>query len=86
MGGTDLIEVNINWHRISVCGKKWQWSIFTWFLDASVQNAKQIHKRVGLKLTLLDLKKEIVTQYLQYYGSHPRGAGHASISKAIVCS
>ena len=39
MGGTDQMDQNINAYRIGIRGKKWWWSIFTWTIDVSVQNA-----------------------------------------------
>lgn len=84
MGGTDLMDENVNRHRISIRGKKWWWSIFTWLLDVSVQNAWQLHRSVGSKLTQLEFKREIVRFYLTSYGSSPRGAGRPSTSKASV--
>lgn len=44
MGGTDQMDDNINLYRIGVRGKKWWWPIFTWLLDAAIQNAWAIYK------------------------------------------
>lgn len=66
MGGTDLGDQNINRHRINIRGKKWWWGIFTWLLDASVQNAwtlfRQIHPED--KVTQLEFRRKIVLHYL----------------------
>ena len=39
MGVTDRMDENINNYRIIIRGKKWGWSIFTWLVDVSIQNA-----------------------------------------------
>ena len=36
MDGTDRMDQNINAFRVSIRGKKWWWSIFTWMLGASL--------------------------------------------------
>lgn len=44
MGGTDRMDQNINMYRVSIRKKKWWWTIFTWLLDVSLQNAWILHK------------------------------------------
>ena len=39
MGGTDSMDQSINCYRIGIRSKKWWWCIFSWLLNASVNNA-----------------------------------------------
>ncbi|KAB0805367.1 hypothetical protein PPYR_02337, partial [Photinus pyralis] len=39
MEGTDLMDENISRYRIGLRGKKWWWCLFTWLVDATIQNA-----------------------------------------------
>ncbi|KAF2891061.1 hypothetical protein ILUMI_15112 [Ignelater luminosus] len=39
IGGTDQMDQNVDRYRISIRGKKWWWCIFTWLVDASINNA-----------------------------------------------
>jgi len=39
LGGTDLMDENVNRYRIGLRGKKWWWCLFTWLIDVSIQNA-----------------------------------------------
>jgi hypothetical protein len=57
MGGVDRFDQNL---RIKIGGKKWYWSIVTWLLDTSVQNAWQLHRKTGGSLTYLNFRREIV--------------------------
>lgn len=81
MGGTDLMDENINRHRIAIRGKKWWWPIFTWLLDVAVQNAWQIHRSAGSTFTALQFRRELARFYLMSYGCPPKGAGRPSSSK-----
>lgn len=71
MGGTDLADENISRHRISIRGKKWWWAIFTWLIDASVQNAWILYKKANTpnKCTQLQFRRAIVITYLKKYGT-----------------
>jgi len=64
MGGVDRFDQNLNHLRISVGGKKWYWQIITWLLDASMQNAWQLHKKAGGSLTALEFRREVVCYLL----------------------
>ncbi|KAG5886529.1 hypothetical protein JTB14_002026 [Gonioctena quinquepunctata] len=46
MGGTDLMDENFARWRISLLRKKWWWCLFTWLLDATIQNAWVLYKQV----------------------------------------
>lgn len=65
MGGVDRLDQNVNHLRVTIGGKKWYWSIVTWLLDASVQNAWLIHRKVGGSLSHLEFKREIVCVILR---------------------
>lgn len=75
MGGTDLMDENIGRHRIAIRSKKWWWSLFTWMLDVSIQNAWVLYKRSGKSVTQLQFRRDIVNTYLQRYGTASKGAG-----------
>lgn len=47
MGGTDRMDQKINAYRIGIRGKKWWWNLFTWMVDAAMQNAWQIARSRG---------------------------------------
>lgn len=53
MGGTDQMDANINAYRISIRGKKWWWSILTWLIDSSIQNAWIIYRMQSFDAILL---------------------------------
>ena len=59
MGGTDRQDKNIAKYRISFRGKKWYWSIFTWFVDIAIQNCWVLHKKCEGNLRLFDFKEHI---------------------------
>lgn len=65
MGGVDRFDQNNNHMRIKIGGKKWYWSIVTWTLDASIQNAWQLHRKVGGNLSYLNFKREIACVLLR---------------------
>lgn len=76
MGGTDLMDENINRYRVSVRGKKWWWSIFSWCLDACFQNAWYIYNMShSQKISQLDFKRDTAVHYLKTYGTEPQLGG-----------
>lgn len=80
MGGTDLMDENISRHRVGIRGKKWWWNLFTWLLDAALQNAWVLYKQSGNKITFLEFRREIVKTYLTNFGTLPKQGGRPSIS------
>lgn len=78
MGGTDLMNQDINRYRVSIRGKKWWWSVFTWFLDASITNAWRISRSCGSSLSQLQFRRDIAIYYLKEFGECPRGGGRPS--------
>lgn len=81
MGGTDRMDEDINCYRIGVRGKKWYWSIFTWLIDASINNAwniyKMSHENIS-NISNLHFRRELVTHYLSTLGSEKNKTGRPS--------
>ncbi len=75
MGGTDRTNQNINNYRISIRGKKWWWSLFTWMLDASVQNAWSLAREKTPKLTQLRFRRNLVKAYFNAHLNPPKNVG-----------
>jgi DNA excision repair protein ERCC-6 len=86
MGGVDRFDQNINHLRIKIGGKKWYWSIVTWLLDSSVQNAWQLHKKVGGTLSYLNFRREIVCVILKSGAElrKRRTSGGSSVGKLTM--
>lgn len=65
MGGTDRLNQNVNSHRIGVRSKKYYWTLFTWILDVSIQNAWIIYKQFSAesKITLYEFKRRLANHY-----------------------
>lgn len=77
MGGTDRMDQNVNAYRISIRGKKWWWSLFTWMLDTSVQNAWLLARSQtnNVKLTQLSFRRDLAMSYLLEQKNPPKSAG-----------
>ena len=82
MGGTDLMDENISRYRIGLRGKKWWWCLFTWLIDASIQNAWLLHKKAGNKLTQLEFRREIVKSNLTKFRCPAKSIGRPSKSSS----
>lgn len=82
MGGTDLMDENINRYRIGIRSKKWWWCIWTYLIDVSIVNAWIQMKQAGSQIPQLAFRREIVQVYLKTYASLPRGPGRISSSKS----
>lgn len=72
MGGTDLMDENVNRYRIGLRGKKWLWCLFTWLIDVLIQNALILHKKSGGNLPQLEFRHDIVKTYLITYRNLPK--------------
>ncbi|VEN58331.1 unnamed protein product [Callosobruchus maculatus] len=82
MSGMDLMDENISTYRIGVRSKKWWWCIFTWLIDASINNARILWKRVQKnQISQLDFRRSIAQTYLKRYENVQRGGGRPSTSK-----
>ncbi|KAG5864505.1 hypothetical protein JTB14_030336 [Gonioctena quinquepunctata] len=86
MGGTDRMDQNISYYRVSIRGKKWWWPIFTWLLDISINNAWLLKRKSGSKISQLDFRRRIVQIILKRYGSDPQGPGRPRGSKLSLDS
>lgn len=80
MGGTDLMNQNVNAYRIGVNGKKWWWSIFTWLLDVSIQNAWLLCRARGTTITQRNFRREVAMSYLVRFQCLPKGPGRKSLT------
>ena len=69
MGGVDRLDLNISCYSVSLRKKKWWFSLFTWWQDATVANSYYIFKQGHDDMNFLDFRREIVLFYLQ--GCHP---------------
>ena len=81
MGGTDQMDQNINNYRISIRGKKWWWPIFTWFVDAAIQNAWLLSQKTNQAKSQINFRRSIVQTYLKKYGKTSKGGGRPKISE-----
>ncbi|KAJ8938653.1 hypothetical protein NQ314_011392 [Rhamnusium bicolor] len=77
MGGTDLMDECISSYRVGVRSKKWYWNIFTWLLDAAINNAWLLYRKHHSKTTNLLFRRELVQVYLARYGETPKMPGPA---------
>lgn len=80
MGGTDRMDQNVAAYRIRIRLHKWWWCIFTWCLDAAIQNAlliwrenlREEQKKTGSKTTLtaFDFRRQLSRLYCKTYSSY----------------
>lgn len=84
MGGTDLMDQNISAYRIGIRSKKWWWSIFTWLLDAAINNSWIIYKKNNIGMSQLDFRRSIAQAYLKIYQNPPKSSGRISVSKSSI--
>lgn len=86
MGGTDLMDENVNRHRIAIRSKKWWWAIFSWCVDVSIQNAWILHNMSHRtdKITQLEFKRQIAVHYLRTYGIPPAQGGRPADRPQII--
>lgn len=84
MGGTDLMDENINRYRIGIRGKKWWWCQLTWLIDVCINNGWQLHKKAGGSFQQLNFRREIANNYLKTYGSVPKGPGRPATSRSSI--
>lgn len=82
MGGTDLMDENISRYRIALRGKKWWWCLFTWLVDATIQNSWFLFRKAGNNLTQLQFRREIVKTYLERARNPPKPGGRPRISNS----
>lgn len=79
MGGVDRLDQNIAKYRTSFRGKKWYSCLFTYLLDASLNNALQLYKEANENVEHLTVRRSIPVFYLNKYGCKPsRGKSRQS--------
>ena len=78
MGGVDRMDENISKYRIGIRGKKWWWSIFTWCLNAAVNNAWRLSSNFRQQSNL-EFRRELVQSYLKTYGEPAKGGGRQRV-------
>ncbi len=82
MGGTDRMDQNINAYRIGIRGKKWWWSLFTWLVDASIQNAWQLSRIQNADMCQINFRRDIAMSYLKRFRSLPQTPGRKAAKSA----
>lgn len=75
MGGVDRMDQNLGHCRIAVGGKKWYWSIITWCIDACVQNAWQLHRQCGRKMSVTEFRREVTCVLLRESAGRRKSGG-----------
>lgn len=75
MCGVDRFDQNVVQYRIAYRGKKWWSSIFTWLIDACVQNAWQLHRKVQPTMTQLEFRRQLAVYYCKHYGTKAKSSG-----------
>lgn len=80
MGGTDRMDQNVGQYRIQIRNRKWYWSLFTWLIDISIQNAWCLYRKSGNQISQLDFRRTIVQVYLKKYSTAPKGTGRTPLS------
>lgn len=77
MGGTDRMNQNINYYRVSIRGKKWWWPLFTWMLDVAIQNAWILARSQNKfeKKDQLDFRRDLAMSYLKQANNPPKAGG-----------
>ncbi|KAJ8931731.1 hypothetical protein NQ314_015321 [Rhamnusium bicolor] len=89
MGGTDQMDNNISCYRIGIRSKKWYWPIFTYLIDAAIQNAWILYRKSGRKITQLEFRRNLSQTYLTRYQVPARAPGRvpkAAGSNFRVCN
>lgn len=76
MCGVDRLDQNLSLHRIAYRGKKWWSSIFTWLLDACIQNAWQLYRK-DQPISQLEFRRQLAVYYCKHYGIPPKSPGPA---------
>ena len=69
MGGTDQMDNNVATYKISMRGKKWWHSLFTWLFDVSMSNAWMIFRHRQHSKKQLDFRREVVQEIFQRHGA-----------------
>lgn len=87
MGGVDRLDENISKVRVNIRGKKWYYQTNAFPLNASVNNALQLHRwstKGSKTLDLLHFTREICKTYFLKYSSRPGRVGRPSAPTPVV--
>ena len=68
MGATDRQDQNVNKYRISIRTKKWQWPLFSWGIDVTIQNAWLLFRASHPRWSLLEFRRYVVRCLLEING------------------
>lgn len=76
MGGTDRMDQNINAYRINISNKKWWCGIFSWMVDAVIQNCWILtEKKKTNNMTQLQFRRALAETYLTKYAVFRKNPG-----------
>lgn len=78
MCGVDRFDQNISLYRIKCRGKKWWSCIFTWLIDACLQNAWLLHRKVHQKMTQFEFRRQVAIYYCNHFGEASKSSGPRS--------
>ena len=81
MSGTDRMDHNINTFRIGIRRKKWWWSIVSWLIDASINNAWILSNSYGKVTPQKGFRRRIALYYLNKYGVPAKSPGRKSTTE-----
>ena len=82
MGGTDSQDQNAN-YRISMRTRKWCWSLFSWGIDVTMQNAWLLFSASHPSWSLLEFRRHVAWCLLEINGT-VRNNQDATISKRSI--
>lgn len=75
MCGVDRFDQNVSLYRIGFRGKKWWSCIFTWLIDACVQNAWLLHRHGLNTVDQFEFRRELAVFYCKHYGVPAKNSG-----------
>ncbi|KAI4455536.1 transposase is4 [Holotrichia oblita] len=89
IGGTGRMDQNINQYIIKVSNRKWYWALFSWFIDASINNAWFLcRKATNSSISQISSRRTVVQVYLKKYTTAPTGPSRtpspASVSQKVA--
>ena len=77
MGGVDLLDNLISSYAIRSRNRKWYWSVYNWFLNATMVQAWRFYKKIGTimkgfmeKIGLVDFIRSCVEMIVLLHGNN----------------
>ena len=65
MGDVDLLDQFVSTYRVRIRSKKWWWPVFTWAVNASMENAWNLFRTVQKqKNSMFEFQREVVMTIL----------------------